>query len=455
MEYNGNKVESKPKTETTFSPFMEDKISALAKDPRLQTLIKLLRIINRHDTDELILRGMPLSHPRWIDVYKKAVDTLVRIHLPSIYGKAIQIDKENLIELPEEDKHRFNVIVFESNNNELKIAKIDKADKYETDELLALVGRHPFVDPLGWHICKVAFNPNLKECIGIGQKTMKDRGGDFDGDAIMVLLLKLPKEYYEKYAPEVTDVQYNISESIQLPKSINKAVVKTEIKDLEIPDFDFPGVPSNTNTNELNIYPETISHLQNTETLAGAILLAINIATGYRVRWTRDQLKRNTEQLISILKAANPEILQTVHRSFLQIITPLILIHDIDVDLYQAVIRIHIKDKGPSLFGYLQKVLLSVTETPEEIERVLNYISQNQQKVLDMKKGEHSILHYNNALLHKRGEVLANSEIGDLYERWKNTDYNWSKDKSKLLTFGKPSNELDKLATVVHNILYE
>lgn len=453
---NGNKSEP--------GNYIKEKIHKMTGDKRLARIIEVCRLLNRHDVDKLIMMNIPLSAREWTEIFKDAVNKLTKIHVPTIYGKAVQIDYENLIMLPEEDKYRYKVLVLEEKGNMLQIADIKDANNFEENELLALVGRHPFVDTLGWTTTKVTFSKELKEVIGIGQKTWKQRGGDFDGDAAMIILLKLPKKYYDKYVPEVTRSTYETSEYIKLPKKSCKAVVSVEFNDLTIPKVDFHYVKDN----KCRIYPESISHLQNLETLTGAILMAINIATNYRVKWTKQQLKRNTTQLITEIKQeleylrdTNPQlftkyvtIFSKIHPTFLQIITPLMLIDDdIDIEMYQAILRVHIKDKGPSLFGYLEKVFLSVAQTREDIERVLDYISKHQQKVIDMKKAEHSLLDYNEALVSKNKEQLKASELKDLYERWKNVDANWSKNKWKLL-LGVENDIIDKLATIVYKICY-
>jgi len=445
--------------------YIKEKIQQITSDKRVQRIIEVCRQLNRADTDRLIMMNISLSDKEWTEIFKDAVDKLTKIHVPTIYGKVVQIDYENLVMLPIEDKNRYKVLVLEEKDNMLQVTDIKDANNFEENELLALVGRHPFVDTLGWIMTKVTFSKELKEVIGIGQKTWKQRGGDFDGDAAMIILLKLPKKYYDKYVPEVTRSTYRSHEYIKLPKKSSKAVISIEFNDLTIPKVEFHYVKDN----KCRIFPESISHLQNLETLTGAILMAINIATNYRVKWTKQQLKRNTEMLITAikqelqtLKQRNPQlfakyaiIFSKIHPTFLQIVTPLLFIDNIDLEMYQAILRVHIKDKGPSLFGYLEKVFLSVAQTREDIERVLKYISKHQQKVIDMKKAEHSLLDYNEALISKNKEQLKESELKDLYERWKNVDANWSKNKWQLLVYGKTNDIIDLLAAIVHKICYE
>lgn len=443
--------------------YIEEKIKKLTGNKNLQNILKICRIMNRHDTDQLLVMNVPLSNKVWVELFTNVTNKLLKIHLPTIYGKVIQIDKENLIELPSEDIERFNVIVLEEQDNNLEITKIEKASKYDVNELLALIGRHPFVDNQGWHICKVSYTSELKECIGIGQCTLKARGGDYDGDAILLILLKLPRKYHEQYSPDVTETKHKISETITIPKSMDKAKLKLEIGEIQLHDFKFQYMDKN----HCIVFPETISHLQNIQSLTGAILLAINVSTEYREKWSRKQLKENTEMLmvaikqeLEILRKNNPEkfkeyvqVFKIIHPTFLQIIVPLIFIENINLELYQAIIRTFVKDKGPSLFGYLQKIFLSTVNEPEDIERVLKWISDHQQKIIDMKKAEHSILDYNFALLYKSNKKLKESELGDLYKQWEMIPYNWSKQKWKLLTYGKPScSKIDTLVTIIHNI---
>jgi len=432
-------------------------------DTKTAKLIEVCRLLNVHDTSRLVMMNIPLSSREWTELFKDVVDKLIKIHLPTIYGKAVQIDYENVIVLPEEDKKHFNVIVLEEKDGLLQITDIKKAHELKEEELLALVGRHPFVDVHGWAITKVTFDKNIKEVIGIGQQTLKQRGGDFDGDAIMVILLKLPKKYYDEYAPEVTESKYESSEHITLPTKVSKAVVDVEINDLTIPKVEFQYVENN----KCRIFPESISHLQNLETLTGAILMAINVATNYHIKWTKQQLKRNTELLLKqieqelqYLRENNPnqftiyhKLYDQLHPTFVQILVPLMFIDDIDIEMYQAILRVHIKDKGPSLYGYLEKVFLSVAQTRKDIERVLNFISKHQQKVIDMKKAEHSLLQYNEALKNKSKEKLKVSELADLYEKWLQVEANWSKNKWKLL-LGIENDIIDKLATIVNKVCY-
>ena len=130
---------------------------------------------------------------------------------------------------------------------------------------------------------------------------------------------------------------------------------------------------------------------------------------------------------------------------------------DLNLPLYSSTIRLHLKDKGPAIFGYLQKILLSVANTRDEIKRVLDFIDLKQQEVIDLKKAENSILSFNSALNSKRSENLENNEqIADLYIKWKEeTDANWSKNKWKLLFNNNPQDELDQLAVLDRFIDFE
>ena len=101
--------------------------------------------------------------------------------------------------------------------------------------------------------------------------------------------------------------------------------------------------------------------------------------------------------------------------------------------------------------------MLSVANTRDEIERVLDFIDLKQQEVIDLKKAENSILSFNSALNSKRSENLENNEqIADLYTKWKEeTDANWSKNKWKLLFNNNPQDELDQLAVLDRFIDFE
>jgi len=439
--------------------YIEQKLKELIPDKRLYRYKLLLRELNRHDFDRLFLRTGKVTGDEWIQFYKDIVDKLIKIHIPNIYGKTVQIPQENLVILPEDDKKYMNVLVMDYVQDKLKVVGIKPASEFDSNELLCLLGRHPFVDTKGWTICKVDFG-QLKGVIGVGQQTWVDRGGDFDGDSALIVLIKLPEKLHRELEPEVYETTYEINESITIPKSIKKAVVEVKLDTIEMPDFRF----AYCKDNKCTVFPETISYLQNLENLTPAILMAINIATDFKIKWNANQLKNNTEMILQAVKEEieiikkkdrqSAKLLQqfidAIHPTFMQILTPLVFIeNDIDIELYQAVLRIFLKDKGPSKFGALQKRLLSVAETKEEIRRVLDFIAEKQQAIIDLKKAEHPITAFNEALNATRKEYLENSEVADLYIKWRNIDANWSKNKYKLLFYEIENDIVDKLVSVV------
>ena len=383
--------------------YVKRKLKEAIKDERLFKLSCVVRELNRHDFDRLFLQYSSISQPpeEWQQFYKDIVDKLIKIHVPTTYGKAIQIDYENLIELPAEDRNKIQVLIFDYIENKLQITDIHPANNFKVDELLALVGRHPFKDILGWTVCQVKFSDELHEVIGISQHTWKMRGGDFDGDDVLVILMKLPEQLHKQLKPEIKKAEYKTNEIITLPTKMSKATISKEINNITIPDFEF----TYCKQGRCLIYPETISHIQNLENLHGAILMAINIATSFNIRWDKNTLITATKHIINELKRELEEaghklsskqyqqlktIIEEIHPTFYMILTPILAIDNIDIDLYQATLRIFLKDKGPAIFGYIQKQLLSVAETREEIEQALNYVDQKQQQVIDLKKAENS-----------------------------------------------------------------
>jgi hypothetical protein len=197
--------------------------------------------------------------------------------------------------------------------------------------------------------------------------------------------------------------------------------------------------------------------------------MAINVSTNFEVRWNKQQLIETTQKIknaikneLNELKEKQPKVyeqlkafIDNIHPVFFSILTPLMCIDNIDAEMYQATLRIYLKDKGPSIYGYLQKILLSVSESKEEIERALNFIDRKQQAIIDLKKAEHSLVNYNEALKAKAKKFLEQSEVKDLYEKWKAVDCNWSKNKWKLILYGQKNDELDELASIVHKICYD
>ena len=152
----------------------ENKLMMLANnDKRMYNILKVCWCLNRYDMEKYMAMNLPLSDNSWIELFKNVVEKLSKIHIPTVYGKAVQIDMENIIELPYNDIERYNVLMLEECNDKLQITKIVKASEVEENDLLALVGRHPFVDVKGWTITKVTFSKELHEVIGIGQHTLR------------------------------------------------------------------------------------------------------------------------------------------------------------------------------------------------------------------------------------------------------------------------------------------
>jgi hypothetical protein len=425
-------------------------------DEELEAKLHIIRELNRYDFDKAALITKDIGSKEMQLVYNDTVDKLTKIYLPTIFGKAIQIDFDNLITLPIYHLDNYQVLITDDKYN---IIGIEPANKFPEEELIALVGRHPFKDTKGWTFTKVTFN-NL-DCIGISQKTLKERGGDFDGDPIMVILFYFDPRIRKEIEPKVTKVKYDTNEAIKLPVKMDKATLKKELKNIEIPEFDF----KYSNNNHVILYPETISHIQNLETLNGAILMALNICG---INITKQELLQQRDSIIQLIKTEIEnieddsereellEIFSEIHETFITILVP-IMYKDLNLPLYSSTIRLHLKDKGPAIFGYLQKILLSVANTRDEIKRVLDFIDLKQQEVIDLKKAENSILSFNSALNSKRSENLENNEqIADLYIKWKEeTDANWSKNKWKLLFNNNPQDELDQLAVLDRFIDFE
>jgi FtsZ-binding cell division protein ZapB len=193
--------------------------------------------------------------------------------------------------------------------------------------------------------------------------------------------------------------------------------------------------------------------------------MALNICG---INITKQELLQQRDSIIQLIKTEIEnieddsereellEIFSEIHETFITILVP-IMYKDLNLPLYSSTIRLHLKDKGPAIFGYLQKILLSVANTRDEIKRVLDFIDLKQQEVIDLKKAENSILSFNSALNSKRSENLENNEqIADLYIKWKEeTDANWSKNKWKLLFNNNPQDELDQLAVLDRFIDFE
>jgi len=457
---NPNKISSN-------NNYILNKIKEEIHDEKLIKFFSYIRHLNMHDFDQALLKNNTLNCKDMDLVYKSIVDKLIKIHVPTLYSKVIQSNYENLIELPLEDKHRFNVLIFDYDKDKnLIIKEITTIDKIETEEqILAMVGRHPFVNIHGWCLCKVAFNNNIKEIATIGQKTWKDRGGDFDGDAMIAILIKLPKQQHEQLEPKVYKSEFKSNEHIELPKIDSKIGVENELKDIRFSKFNL----NYTENNKCKIYPSTISHLQNINHLQGAIVTAVQIST-QTIHWNSDKVNdlttyimKKIKEELPLLKKQDPqlyknliEILPKIHRQFFMLIMPLIILEDkIDTELYEACIRIYLKDTGPQIMGRIQKQLLSVSKTPEEIKESLNFVNKQQQQIIDLKKAENPISNYN-YVLNIRKNLDNINEIKDIFNKWKHIERNWSKNKKELL-FYESSNpdDIDLLVSIIPQIFFK